>query len=138
MKEKNWFASFILLFIQMTITFCATQYLMEHVWHSSFWLIEAVTFVVVYGALELFRGLAPRLPVKKEVSEEGEPQKAYPYASPEQIPEEVLTELRLMVAVGDKIKAIKKVRELTGAGLRESKEFIEWTVEDTRGEQLKW
>ena len=47
------------------------------------------------------------------------------FMHPENIPPEVVAELRQMVAQGQKIHAIKRLRELTSCGLAEAKELVE-------------
>ena len=42
-----------------------------------------------------------------------------------QLPDDGLGEVRQLAHAGEKIKAIKLYRELTGAGLVEAKEFVE-------------
>jgi hypothetical protein len=42
-----------------------------------------------------------------------------------QLPDDGLGEVRRLAHTGEKIKAIKLYRELTGAGLVEAKEFVE-------------
>lgn len=41
------------------------------------------------------------------------------------LPEQTLNELRALASQGDKIRAIKRYRELTGVGLRDAKTFVE-------------
>jgi large subunit ribosomal protein L7/L12 len=48
-----------------------------------------------------------------------------PGPGPEGIPPELAAELRQMVAAGQKIQAIKRVRELTACGLGEAKDWVE-------------
>ena len=48
-----------------------------------------------------------------------------PLPNPENIPPEVVAELRHMVAQGQKIQAIKRLRELTHCGLAEAKDWVE-------------
>lgn len=38
---------------------------------------------------------------------------------------EVIAELRALMGAGKKIEAIKRVREVTGLGLKEAKDFVE-------------
>jgi hypothetical protein len=44
---------------------------------------------------------------------------------PEEIPPEVVAELRAMVANGQKLQAIKRLRELTHCSLTDAKEWVE-------------
>ncbi len=44
---------------------------------------------------------------------------------PDGIPPEVVAELRRMVAAGQKIQAIKRLRELTHSSLADAKEWVE-------------
>jgi large subunit ribosomal protein L7/L12 len=48
-----------------------------------------------------------------------------PLPGPEGIPPEVAAELRLLVAQGRKIQAIKRLRELTHCGLAEARDWVE-------------
>ena len=48
-----------------------------------------------------------------------------PLPGPDGIPPEVVAELRFMVAQGQKIHAIKRLRELTSCGLAEAKDWVE-------------
>jgi hypothetical protein len=48
-----------------------------------------------------------------------------PRPGPEGIPEEIVAELRQMVAAGQKIQAIKRLRELTDCGLAEARDCVE-------------
>jgi hypothetical protein len=48
-----------------------------------------------------------------------------PRLGPEGIPPEAVAELRQMVARGEKLQAIKRVRELTNCGLTEAKDWVE-------------
>ena len=48
-----------------------------------------------------------------------------PRPGPEGLPPELVTELRQMVAAGQKIQAIKRLRELTACGLAEAKDRVE-------------
>lgn len=48
-----------------------------------------------------------------------------PLPTPDGIPPEVVAELRRMVADGQKIQAIKRLRELTGSGLAEAKDWVD-------------
>ena len=48
-----------------------------------------------------------------------------PTPGPDGIPPEVVAELRLLVAQGQKIHAIKRLRELTHCGLAEAKDAVE-------------
>ena len=48
-----------------------------------------------------------------------------PRPGPEGIPPEMVAELRQMAAAGQKIQAIKRLRELTACGLAEAKERVE-------------
>ena len=45
--------------------------------------------------------------------------------SPGSAPADANTEVRALLASGDKIAAIKRVRELTGMGLKEAKDYVE-------------
>jgi ribosomal protein L7/L12 len=42
-----------------------------------------------------------------------------------ELPEEVIADLKFFLLVGNKPAAIKRVAELTGAGLRVSKDFVD-------------
>ena len=42
-----------------------------------------------------------------------------------ELPEEVIAELKFFLLVGNKPAAVKRVAELTGAGLRLSKDFVD-------------
>jgi hypothetical protein len=48
-----------------------------------------------------------------------------PTPGPDGIPPDVVAELRLLVAQGQKIHAIKRLRELTHCGLAEAKDAVE-------------
>jgi hypothetical protein len=48
-----------------------------------------------------------------------------PLPNPEGIPPDIVAELRAMIANGQKIHAIKRVRELTGCGLAEAKDWVD-------------
>jgi hypothetical protein len=48
-----------------------------------------------------------------------------PLPGPEGIPPDVLAELRQLLADGEKIRAIKRLRELTDCGLPEAREWVE-------------
>lgn len=48
-----------------------------------------------------------------------------PLPNPEGIPPEAVAELREMLARNQKIHAIKRLRELTGCGLAEAKDWVE-------------
>jgi len=48
-----------------------------------------------------------------------------PLPTPNGIPPEAVAELRRMVADGRKIQAIKRLRELTGSGLAEAKDWVD-------------
>ena len=48
-----------------------------------------------------------------------------PLPTTEGIPPELVAELRAMVAQGQKIQAIKRLRELTDCGLAEAKDWVE-------------
>ncbi len=48
-----------------------------------------------------------------------------PRPGPEGIPPEVVAELRQLLAAGEKIQAIKRLRELTHCGLAEAKDWVE-------------
>lgn len=48
-----------------------------------------------------------------------------PLPNPEGIPPEIVAELRAMIARNQKIHAIKRVRELTGCGLAEAKDWVD-------------
>ena len=41
------------------------------------------------------------------------------------LPQNIEKELRLLVLMGNKVKAVKRVTELTGAGLRVSKDYVD-------------
>ncbi len=42
-----------------------------------------------------------------------------------QLPEDVIADLKFFLLVGNKPAAVKRVAELTGAGLRASKDFVD-------------
>ena len=42
-----------------------------------------------------------------------------------ELPEEVIADLKFFLLVGNKPAAVKRVAELTGAGLRASKDFVD-------------
>jgi ribosomal protein L7/L12 len=42
-----------------------------------------------------------------------------------ELPEDVIADLKLFLLVGNKPAAVKRVAELTGAGLRMSKDFVD-------------
>ena len=48
-----------------------------------------------------------------------------PLHTPEGIPPELVAELRQMIAAGQKIHAIKRLRELTHCGLAEAKDWVD-------------
>ena len=48
-----------------------------------------------------------------------------PLPGPEGVPPEVVAELRAMVANGQKLQAIKRLRELTHCSLTDAKEWVE-------------
>jgi hypothetical protein len=48
-----------------------------------------------------------------------------PLPGPEGIPPDVVGELRQLIAEGQKIQAIKRLRELTDCGLAEAKDWVE-------------
>ena len=55
----------------------------------------------------------------------------YPYDQKQNIiklPKNIEAELRELVIHGEKVKAVKRVTELTGAGLRVSKEYVDGLV----------
>ena len=41
------------------------------------------------------------------------------------LPEEVVVDLKFLIVAGNKVEAVKRVAELTGAGLRVSKDFVD-------------
>jgi ribosomal protein L7/L12 len=41
------------------------------------------------------------------------------------LPEEVVIDLKFLIVAGNKVEAVKRVAELTGAGLRVSKDFVD-------------
>jgi ribosomal protein L7/L12 len=41
------------------------------------------------------------------------------------LPEEVVIDLKFLIVTGKKVEAVKRVAELTGAGLRISKDFVD-------------
>ena len=52
----------------------------------------------------------------------------YPYdrqSNTIRLPREIERELRQLVATGNNVEAIKRVTQLTGAGLRESKDYVD-------------
>jgi ribosomal protein L7/L12 len=52
----------------------------------------------------------------------------YPYdkkTNTVHLPEEVVIDLKFLVVAGNKVEAVKRVAELTGAGLRISKDFVD-------------
>jgi len=52
----------------------------------------------------------------------------YPYdpkTNSIQLPEDIEKDLRLLVLMGNKVAAVKRVIELTGAGLRVSKDYVD-------------
>jgi len=52
----------------------------------------------------------------------------YPYdkkTNTIQLPEDVIADLKFLLPVGNKPAAVKRVTELTGAGLRMSKDFVD-------------
>ena len=52
----------------------------------------------------------------------------YPYdpkTNAIQLPQNAEQELRLLVLTGNKVEAVKRVTELTGAGLRVSKDYVD-------------
>jgi mannitol-1-phosphate/altronate dehydrogenase len=53
---------------------------------------------------------------------------------PHSISDEDAAEIQSAIFAGRKIEAIKKYRELTGQGLKESKEFVEAVEKDLRQE----
>jgi ribosomal protein L7/L12 len=53
---------------------------------------------------------------------------AYPYnrkTDKIHLPDEVVTDLKFLLLAGNKVAAIKRVAELTGAGLRISKDYVD-------------
>lgn len=46
------------------------------------------------------------------------------------LPEEIIVELKFFLLAGNKPAAVKKVTELTGAGLRMSKDFVDGLQQD--------
>jgi ribosomal protein L7/L12 len=46
------------------------------------------------------------------------------------LPEEIIAELKFLLLSGNKPAAVKKVAELTGAGLRMSKDFVDGLQQD--------
>jgi len=66
---------------------------------------------------------APPMPFRPAASMPG--YVGVPVDTPGDLPPERVAELRAMVAAGQKIQAIKRLRELTNIGLRESKDWIE-------------
>lgn len=67
---------------------------------------------------------APTNPVRKNASLPPYLETRSP-SSTDDLPPEVMAELRVHLSQGNKISAIKLVREATGLGLRESKELVE-------------
>jgi hypothetical protein len=56
----------------------------------------------------------------------------YPYdprTNKIRLPPDIADELRVLVQTGKKVEAVKRVTELTGAGLRVSKDFVDGLVE---------
>ena len=41
------------------------------------------------------------------------------------LPDEILADLKFLLLVGNKVAAVKRVAELTGAGLRMSKDYVD-------------
>ena len=66
---------------------------------------------------------APRMPSRPAASMPG--YVGVPVDTPGNLPPERVAELRAMVAAGQKIQAIKRLRELTHTGLAECKDWVE-------------
>jgi hypothetical protein len=52
----------------------------------------------------------------------------YPYDSKTNkicLPDEVVADLKFLLLIGNKVEAVKRVAELTGAGLRMSKDYVD-------------
>jgi hypothetical protein len=52
----------------------------------------------------------------------------YPYDSKTnkiRLPDEVIADLKFLLLTGNKVEAVKRVTELTGAGLRMSKDYVD-------------
>ena len=52
----------------------------------------------------------------------------YPYEKKTnkiQLPDEIVADLKFLILAGNKVEALKRVAELTGAGLRVSKDYVD-------------
>ncbi|MEM8724013.1 MAG: ribosomal protein L7/L12 [Pseudomonadota bacterium] len=67
---------------------------------------------------------APTNPIRADVSLPSSSQ-AQGLSSAESLPPEIMSEIRAQIIQGNKISAIKLVREATGMGLRESKDLVD-------------
>ena len=79
-------------------------------------LLEPVLRFFLWVLEQLFRVARPKIPAP------------YPYdrqSNTIRLPREIERELRRLVATGNKVEAIKRVTQLTGAGLRESKDYVD-------------
>ncbi len=56
---------------------------------------------------------------------------AYPYNQKKNeihLPDEIVADLKFLLSAGNKVAAVKRVAELTGAGLRLSKDYVDALV----------
>ncbi|WP_446899218.1 ribosomal protein L7/L12 [Clostridium sp. LBM24168] len=56
----------------------------------------------------------------------------------DELKEEIVEELKDLISQGEKIKAIKKYRMATGAGLKEAKDYIDSLTLVLRNKNLNW
>jgi hypothetical protein len=52
----------------------------------------------------------------------------YPYdkkTNTIRLPDKIVTDLKFLILAGNKVEALKRVAELTGAGLRASKDYVD-------------
>lgn len=72
----------------------------------------------------------PILKMIEELYEQERPKirPAYPYnrkTNKIHLPDEIVADLKFLLLAGNKVAAVKRVAELTGAGLRMSKDYVD-------------